>query len=104
MQVVASIVPIKPRKERNISTYIVLCNVPKGELPRAHYINLLSKIIGSEEAAKEALIYTYSTFGGFSAFLNPHQATRLSKITDIYVIPSLPYQILSPSVVGQPLH
>ncbi|KAL6513568.1 hypothetical protein OROGR_021054 [Orobanche gracilis] len=53
---------------------------PEGEDPEAYYIRILSSVFGSEEAAKEALVYSYKTAAsGFSAKLTPDQVAEISK-------------------------
>ncbi|KAI3460657.1 hypothetical protein Pfo_017320 [Paulownia fortunei] len=52
---------------------------PEGLHPETYYIKVLSPVLGSEKAAKDALIYSYVIISGFAAKLTPDQASRLKK-------------------------
>ncbi|KAF1884707.1 hypothetical protein Lal_00028591 [Lupinus albus] len=53
---------------------IVFTEKPEGEDPEPYYIGILSAVLGSEEAAKESLLYSYkNAASGFSAKLTPQQ-------------------------------
>ncbi|EXC03969.1 hypothetical protein L484_003889 [Morus notabilis] len=50
------------------------------EDPEAYHVRTLASVLGSEEAAKGALIYSYKTaMHGFSAKLTPGQGAEISK-------------------------
>ncbi|XP_038719573.1 subtilisin-like protease SBT3.17 [Tripterygium wilfordii] len=60
--------------------HIVYTEQPKDEESEAYHIRTLSSVVGSEEAAKEALVYSYKTaVSGFSAKLTPEQVTEMQK-------------------------
>ncbi|CAA3004295.1 Hypothetical predicted protein [Olea europaea subsp. europaea] len=64
--------------------YIVYTEKPEGQEPEAYAIKTLSSVLGSEDAAKEALIYIYKyAANGFSAKLTPDQASQLSKMPGV---------------------
>ncbi|KAL5723464.1 hypothetical protein ACHQM5_006864 [Ranunculus cassubicifolius] len=62
--------------------YIVFC----AKDAAAFCIKTLAKIVGSEKVAKERLVYTYDTLGGFSAMLTPVEAFRLSREKGVYYV------------------
>ncbi|XP_038697934.1 subtilisin-like protease SBT3.11 isoform X1 [Tripterygium wilfordii] len=60
--------------------HIVYTEQPKDEEPEAYHIRTLSSVVGSEDAAKEALIYSYKTAAsGFSAKLTTEQVAEMQK-------------------------
>ncbi|GAB2217544.1 hypothetical protein Droror1_Dr00000741 [Drosera rotundifolia] len=63
------------------AVYIVYTEQPlEGVDAETHHLRTLSSVLGSEEAAKDALIYVYKTATtGFSAKLTPEQVAELSK-------------------------
>ncbi|KAJ0085386.1 hypothetical protein Patl1_07819 [Pistacia atlantica] len=59
---------------------IVYMERPKDVDPEAYDIQVLSSVLGSEEAAKQALLYSYKTAAsGFSASLTPKQVEDIKK-------------------------
>ncbi|KAJ4963485.1 hypothetical protein NE237_023424 [Protea cynaroides] len=79
------------------AVHIVYTEKPEGEEPEAFHLKTLSSVFGSEEAAKEALLYSYKTAAsGFSAKLTPEQVAEISKQPGvIQVVPSRTYQLHS---------
>ncbi|XP_078436554.1 subtilisin-like protease SBT3.11 isoform X2 [Wolffia australiana] len=52
--------------------------------PEVHHIKTLATVLGSEEAARSALLYSYSTaMSGFSAKLTPKQVEEISKLPGV---------------------
>ncbi|EOY17217.1 Xylem serine proteinase 1 [Theobroma cacao] len=79
------------------AVHIVYTEKPQDEQPEAYHIRTLSSVLGSEEAAKEALIYSYKTAAsGFSAKLTPEQVAEISKQPGVLqVVPSRTLQLHS---------
>ncbi|KHG08551.1 Xylem serinease 1 -like protein [Gossypium arboreum] len=79
------------------AVHIVYTERPQDEQPEAYHIRTLSNVLGSEEAAKEALIYSYKTAAsGFSAKLTPQQVAEISKQPGVLqVVPSRTLQLHS---------
>ncbi|XP_042375580.1 subtilisin-like protease SBT3.4 [Zingiber officinale] len=69
---------------------IVFVEKPETEEPEAFHIRTLVAVLGSEEAAKESLIYHYThAASGFSAKLTKSQIEELSKQPGVFrVMPS----------------
>ncbi|KAI7730280.1 hypothetical protein M8C21_003022 [Ambrosia artemisiifolia] len=62
------------------SVHIVYTDRPLHEELEDYHLRTLSSVLGSEEAAKGALLYTYKHAAcGFSAKLTPKQVEELSK-------------------------
>ncbi|XP_075650953.1 subtilisin-like protease SBT3.15 [Castanea sativa] len=76
---------------------IVYMERPQDMEPEAFHIQTLASVLGSEEAAKEALIYSYKTAAsGFSAKLTPQQVSLISKLPGVLqVVPSRTLQLHS---------
>ncbi|KAE8693515.1 hypothetical protein F3Y22_tig00110809pilonHSYRG00069 [Hibiscus syriacus] len=77
------------------AVHIIYTEKPQDEQPEAYYLRTLASILGSEEAAKDALIYSYKTAtSGFSAKLTPEQVAEISKQPGVLqVIPSRTLQL-----------
>ncbi|XP_071731368.1 subtilisin-like protease SBT5.6 [Rutidosis leptorrhynchoides] len=61
--------------------HIIYTEQPPQDLePESHHLQTLTSVLGSEEAAKAALLYTYKhAASGFSAKLTPDQVELISK-------------------------
>ncbi|CAN6555424.1 unnamed protein product [Malus baccata var. baccata] len=63
------------------AVHIVYTERPlENEEPESYHLRTLASVLGSEEAAKEALVYSYKTAAsGFSAKLTPQQVEQISR-------------------------
>uniref|UniRef100_A0A7N2KVT2 Inhibitor I9 domain-containing protein n=1 Tax=Quercus lobata TaxID=97700 RepID=A0A7N2KVT2_QUELO len=72
--------------ESESAVHIVYVERPQDMEPEAFHIQTLASVLGSEEAAKEALIYSYKTAAsGFSAKLTPQQVSLIASATKVVV-------------------
>ncbi|VVA94980.1 unnamed protein product [Arabis nemorensis] len=69
-----------PAPTSEAKVHIVYTEKPTGDQdPKAFHLRTLSSALGSEEAANDALIYTYKEAAtGFSAKLTPEQVAEIS--------------------------
>ncbi|KAK6938526.1 Peptidase S8 propeptide/proteinase inhibitor I9 [Dillenia turbinata] len=83
------------------TVHIVYTEKPEGAVPETHHTSLLASVLGSEEAAKEALIYVYKNAAtGFSAKLTPEQVSELSKQPGVLqIVPSRTLQLHGPGAL-----
>ncbi|KAF5180059.1 subtilisin-like protease SBT3.17 [Thalictrum thalictroides] len=67
--------------------HIVYVEKPQGEEPEACHLRTLTSVLGSEEAAKDAILYSYkSAASGFSAKLTPQQVSQISNLAQQFGI------------------
>ncbi|KAJ4799458.1 Pi starvation-induced protein [Rhynchospora pubera] len=71
-------------KKEKATVYIVDVIRPKGVNLEKADIHVLVPILGSEKAAKEAIIYHYKFMGGFAAKLTPSQVKHLKKQPGVF--------------------
>ncbi|KAG0495382.1 hypothetical protein HPP92_000074 [Vanilla planifolia] len=75
---------LPPGSTEKTTVHIVYVNRPEGEEPESFHIRTLASVLGSEEAAREALIYHYKhAMSGFSAKLTSGQVAALSKKPEV---------------------
>ncbi|XAR62666.1 Tripeptidyl-peptidase II [Bertholletia excelsa] len=79
------------------AVHIVYTEKPENEEPEAYHIRTLASVLGSEDAAKEAILYSYKhAASGFSAKLTPQQVSEISKQPGVLqVVPSRTLQLHS---------
>ncbi|KAI5055025.1 hypothetical protein GOP47_0030170 [Adiantum capillus-veneris] len=80
------------------TVYIVYLERQCGSAPEAleaSHLETLTSVLGSEEAARASLLYSYKTAAnGFSAKLTPSQASVLKEKPGVLqVVPSQTYQL-----------
>ncbi|XP_022981652.1 subtilisin-like protease SBT3.6 [Cucurbita maxima] len=60
--------------------HIIYTERPLNENPEAYHIRILTSVLGSEKAAREALVYCYKdSVYGFAAKLTPDQVEKIMK-------------------------
>ncbi|PKU84355.1 hypothetical protein MA16_Dca002868 [Dendrobium catenatum] len=79
--------PARGLGNSNTAVYIVTFNPVEGLDKESLHIETLSSILGSAEAAKKALIYSYKyAVHGFAARLTPEQAAELASMLRLFVL------------------
>ena len=77
---VSSVAEVPATAAVDAAVHIVYTERPQDEELEFYHLRTLSSVLGSEEAAKGALLYTYKHAAcGFSAKLTPSQVEEISK-------------------------
>ncbi|KAJ6734874.1 PROTEINASE INHIBITOR PROPEPTIDE [Salix purpurea] len=92
----AKSVPSMADSSAAASVQIVYTKRPQHEEPEAYHIRTLASVLGSEDAAKEALLYSYNTVAsGFSPKLTPELLGVLQ------VVPNMKVQLHTGPRIGR---
>lgn len=80
------------------AVHIVYVDRPEGADPEEFHLRILNPVLGSEQKAKDAVLYHYRhAASGFSAKLTPQQVEELKKQPGVLqVVPSQTYQLHGP--------
>ena len=86
-----------PSSSSKAEVHIVYTQKPDTDEPESFHLHTLASVLGSEEAAKESLVYVYKNAAtGFSAKLTPEQVAELSKQPGVLqIVPNMKLQLHS---------
>ncbi|KAG5524900.1 hypothetical protein RHGRI_031543 [Rhododendron griersonianum] len=89
--------PLPSSASEEATVHIIYTQKPSDQDPDSFHISTLASVLGSEEAAKEAMLYSYKhAASGFSAKLTPEQVSQMSKLPGVLqVVPSRTFQLHS---------
>ncbi|KAI8531174.1 hypothetical protein RHMOL_Rhmol11G0116700 [Rhododendron molle] len=89
--------PLPSSASEEATVHIIYTQKPSDQDPDSFHISTLASVLGSEEAAKEAMLYSYKhAASGFSAKLTPEQVSQMSKLPGVLqVVPSRTVQLHS---------
>ena len=95
-----------PAAAQEAAVHIVYVDRPEDADPEEFHIRTLAPVLGSEEKAKNAVLYHYKhAASGFSAKLTPEQVEELKKQPGVLqVVPSQTYQLHGPGAGTQGGH
>ncbi|KAK4752013.1 hypothetical protein SAY87_020811 [Trapa incisa] len=94
---ISSIAIVMAEVPSEATVHIIFTEKPPVDDVESHHIHTLTAVLGSEEAAKQSLIYVYKNAAtGFSAKLTPQQVEELSKQPGVLqIMPSQKMQLHS---------
>ncbi|XP_008784260.1 subtilisin-like protease Glyma18g48580 [Phoenix dactylifera] len=96
-----SVLKAKDEAAMTADIYIVVVEKPESIQLEVSYLKTLSAALGSNEAAKKALIYSYKTVTyGFAAWLTQKQAFEISKQPGVLLVMIDKKYNLFPAPVG----
>ncbi|XP_061350053.1 subtilisin-like protease SBT3.9 [Gastrolobium bilobum] len=95
----STVEPLVSHAFSSAEVHIIYTEKPNDEDIEAFHIQILSAVLGSEEAAKKAMLYSYKSAAcAFSAKLTPEQVAQISKLPGVrQVVPSRMYLLNSGS-------
>ncbi|KAL6848794.1 hypothetical protein ACP4OV_021377 [Aristida adscensionis] len=97
------VTPAAAAAQEEAAVHIVYVDRPDGADPEEFHVRTLAPVLGSEEKAKDAVLYHYKhAASGFSAKLTPAQVEELKKQPGVLqVVPSQTYQLHGPESGAQ---